>query len=97
MTQEFIKKMAKDLIRMCDAVEKHGLVDYQYGVAEEQIIMSEFFLKNVHIVMKVDLIFQFFRNASIFKSQERALSKTPAWTGNRFEILLNSQFNFVPL
>ena len=32
--------MAKDLIRMCDAVEKHGLVDYQYGVAEEQIIMS---------------------------------------------------------
>ncbi|EHL01709.1 hypothetical protein M7I_2346 [Glarea lozoyensis 74030] len=23
---------------MCDAVEKHGLVDYQYGVAEEQII-----------------------------------------------------------
>jgi hypothetical protein len=41
MTQEFISKMAKDLIRMCDAVEKHGLVDYQYGVAEEQIIMSE--------------------------------------------------------
>jgi hypothetical protein len=44
MTQEFINKMAKDLIRMCDAVEKHGLVDYQYGVAEEQIIMSEFTL-----------------------------------------------------
>jgi hypothetical protein len=41
MTQEFINKMAKDLIRMCDAVEKHGLVDYQYGVAEEQIIMSK--------------------------------------------------------
>lgn len=39
MTQDFINKMAKDLIRMCDAVEKHGLVDYQYGVAEEQIIM----------------------------------------------------------
>jgi hypothetical protein len=42
MTQEFINKMAKDLIRMCDAVEKHGLVDYQYGVAEEQIITSKF-------------------------------------------------------
>ncbi|KAH6684429.1 hypothetical protein B0J14DRAFT_572858 [Halenospora varia] len=38
MSQDFINKMAKDLIRMCDAVEKHGLVDYQYGVAEEQII-----------------------------------------------------------
>jgi hypothetical protein len=41
MSQDFINKMAKDLIRMCDAVEKHGLVDYQYGVAEEQIIMSK--------------------------------------------------------
>jgi hypothetical protein len=40
MSQDFINKMAKDLIRMCDAIEKHGLVDYQYGVAEEQIIMS---------------------------------------------------------
>ena len=40
MTQDFIAKMAKDLIRMCDLVEKHGLVDYQYGVAEEQIMMS---------------------------------------------------------
>jgi hypothetical protein len=40
MTQAFINKMANDLIRMCDAIEKHGLVDYQYGVAEEQIIMG---------------------------------------------------------
>jgi hypothetical protein len=94
MTQDFINKIAKDLIRMCDAVEKHGLVDYQYGFAEEQIIMSKFFLKNVHIEMKVDLIFQFFRNAWIFKSQERALSKTLAWTGYRFEILFNSHFKF---
>jgi hypothetical protein len=41
MTRDFINKMAKDLIRMCDALEKHGLVDYQYGVAEEQIIMGK--------------------------------------------------------
>jgi len=52
ITQGFMKKMAKDLIRMCDAVEKHGLVNYQYRVAEEQIIMSEFFPKNVHIVIE---------------------------------------------
>jgi len=38
MAQKFINKMAKDLIRMCDVIEKHGLVDYQYGVAEEHII-----------------------------------------------------------
>lgn len=46
MTQDFINKMAKDLIRMCDAVEKHGLVDYQYGVAEEQIIMGKYYSGN---------------------------------------------------
>ena len=32
--------MAKDLIRMCDVIEKYGLVDYQYGVAEEHIIQG---------------------------------------------------------
>lgn len=47
MSQEFINKMAKDLIRMCDAVEKHGLVDYEYGVAEERIIASKCFQKVV--------------------------------------------------
>lgn len=41
MTLEFINKMAKHLIRMCDVVEKYGLVDYQYGVAEEQIMASK--------------------------------------------------------
>jgi hypothetical protein len=38
---EFLKKMAKELIRLCDNIEKHGLVDYQYGVAEERIIASK--------------------------------------------------------
>jgi hypothetical protein len=40
MSQDFIAKMADDLIRMCDAIEKHGLIDYQYGVAEEQIMQG---------------------------------------------------------
>jgi len=40
MPVEFINKMASDLIRMCDSIDNHGLVDYQYGVAEEQILDS---------------------------------------------------------
>lgn len=35
---DFLNKMAKELIRLCDNVEKNGLVDYQYGVWEERII-----------------------------------------------------------
>ncbi|KAK4152924.1 hypothetical protein C8A00DRAFT_15805 [Chaetomidium leptoderma] len=36
--QESLQKMGKDLVRLCDSIERHGLVDYQYGVWEEQII-----------------------------------------------------------
>ncbi len=38
--QEGLQKMGKDLVRLCDSIERHGLVDYQYGVWEEQIIAS---------------------------------------------------------
>ena len=37
---EGLQKMGKDLVRLCDGIERHGLVDYQYGVWEEQIIAS---------------------------------------------------------
>ena len=32
--------MGNELIRLCDSIERHGLVDYQYGVWEEQIMDS---------------------------------------------------------
>ncbi|EJT76239.1 hypothetical protein GGTG_06161 [Gaeumannomyces tritici R3-111a-1] len=38
ISREGLEKMAKELLRLCDQVERHGLVDYQYGVWEEQII-----------------------------------------------------------
>ncbi|KAI8648521.1 hypothetical protein NCS55_01490800 [Fusarium keratoplasticum] len=37
MSKAMIKKMGNKLIRLCDRIERHGLVDYQYGVWEEQI------------------------------------------------------------
>ena len=30
--------LGKDLVRLCDQLEKHGLVDYQMGVWEDDII-----------------------------------------------------------
>lgn len=38
---EFMEKMGRDLVRLCDSIEKHGLVDYQMGVAEEDILEGE--------------------------------------------------------
>ncbi|KAK7570727.1 hypothetical protein V3481_019269 [Fusarium oxysporum f. sp. vasinfectum] len=29
--------MGNELVRLCDGIERHGLVDYQYGVWEDQI------------------------------------------------------------
>ncbi|KZZ89974.1 hypothetical protein AAL_07482 [Moelleriella libera RCEF 2490] len=37
MSEEAVKKLGDELIRLCDGIERHGLVDYQYGVWEEQI------------------------------------------------------------
>ncbi|RMI99059.1 hypothetical protein CDV36_016083 [Fusarium kuroshium] len=37
MSKAMIKKLGNELIRVCNGIERHGLVDYQYGVWEEQI------------------------------------------------------------
>lgn len=42
ISTEFLERMAKDLVRFCDGIEKFGLVDYQYGVGEEDIMNSKF-------------------------------------------------------
>jgi hypothetical protein len=39
---EQLEKMGKDLVKLADAIEKHGLVDYQYGVMEENIMDSKY-------------------------------------------------------
>jgi hypothetical protein len=33
-----LERLSSELVRLCDSVEKHGLVDYQMGVAEEDIM-----------------------------------------------------------
>ncbi|KAK2591169.1 hypothetical protein QQS21_011145 [Conoideocrella luteorostrata] len=37
MTKAKIEELGDELVRLCDRLERHGLVDYQYGVWEEQI------------------------------------------------------------
>lgn len=39
---EGLRKMGKDLVKHCDSIERHGLVDYQFGVWEERIVESRF-------------------------------------------------------
>ncbi|KAK1754154.1 hypothetical protein QBC47DRAFT_453170 [Echria macrotheca] len=36
--QDGLERMGKELVRLCDSIERHGLVDYEYGVWEERII-----------------------------------------------------------
>lgn len=40
ISEEFLENMGSELVRLCDTMEKHGLVDYQIGVWEEEIISS---------------------------------------------------------
>jgi hypothetical protein len=41
--KDFLERMAHELVRLCDPLERHGLVDYQMGVWEEQIVDSMYF------------------------------------------------------
>lgn len=36
MDAQTLERLSSELVRLCDNVEKHGLVDYQMGVAEEE-------------------------------------------------------------
>ena len=38
MNQQELETLSRELVRLCDSVEKYGLVDYQMGVAEEEIM-----------------------------------------------------------
>lgn len=42
ISQPALEQLARELVRLCDDVEKHGLVDYQMGVAEEEIMDRKF-------------------------------------------------------
>lgn len=41
MNQQTLETLSRELVRLCDSVEKHGLVDYQMGVAEDEIMDCE--------------------------------------------------------
>lgn len=45
MEYDQMEGMGKELIRLCDVMEKHGLVDYQMGVWEEEIITRKLVLR----------------------------------------------------
>ncbi|KAI3326624.1 hypothetical protein HD806DRAFT_532257 [Xylariaceae sp. AK1471] len=38
VSEEGLRKMGQEIVRLCNGVEQHGLVDYEYGVWEELII-----------------------------------------------------------
>ncbi|KAK3705017.1 hypothetical protein LTR37_013534 [Vermiconidia calcicola] len=38
MTAQTLDRLSSELVRLCDSVERHGLVDYQIGVSEEEIM-----------------------------------------------------------
>ena len=41
LREDFLERMGREITRHCDVLEKSGLVDYQMGVWEEEIINGE--------------------------------------------------------
>lgn len=44
LRRDRMENMGRDLIQLCDQLEPHGLVDYQMGIWEEEILSGEFSL-----------------------------------------------------
>lgn len=42
MNSQALEQLSRELVRLCDMVERFGLVDYQMGVQEEEIMDREF-------------------------------------------------------
>lgn len=42
LRRERMEIMGRDLIQLCDQLEPHGLVDYQMGIWEEEILSGRF-------------------------------------------------------
>ncbi|KAI0012788.1 hypothetical protein F4779DRAFT_532282 [Xylariaceae sp. FL0662B] len=38
ISEEGLNKMGREIVRLCDGIDRHGLVDYEYGVWEEHIV-----------------------------------------------------------
>ena len=38
LQEPFLERMGRDLVTLCDTMEHHGLVDYQMGIWEEEIM-----------------------------------------------------------
>lgn len=56
MNQQTLETLSRELVRLCDSVEKHGLVDYQMGVAEEEIMDREFLCVCVAVAHSLTVI-----------------------------------------
>lgn len=41
LTVAMMEKLGGDLIRLCDRMEPYGLVDYEVGIWEEEILSGE--------------------------------------------------------
>lgn len=41
LSEDTLIKMGKELVRLCDKMEQYGLVDYQMGVWEEEILSGK--------------------------------------------------------
>lgn len=50
LQERFLERMGDEVVRLCDTMERHGLVDYQMGVWEEEIISSELVIRKTELL-----------------------------------------------
>jgi hypothetical protein len=75
--------MGEELVRLCDGIERHGLVDYQYGVWEDQITAGMVLqLPWKRIFELTNMGVQFSKTFSIYTKPGKKLQKATTSNGN---------------
>ena len=73
ISQDSLEEMGKELVDLCDGMERYGLVDYQLGVWEEQIIAGKPSLMHASIISHELTIYSPYPMSRSTRQCERAI------------------------
>lgn len=85
LREEFLNRMGSELVRLCDSMERHGLVDYQMGVWEEEILDCRFLQLNKRLEKVILTMLAEHSYYGVFGSARGTLRPLPESTRARFQ------------
>jgi hypothetical protein len=78
LRRDRLETMGKDLIQLCDQLEQHGLVDYQMGIWEEEILSGTVHHHHLHSISNQAIYIVLGQCLDLMDSRSELLDPTAA-------------------